>query len=369
MKTLLAAVLALGICAGAQADDTARGSIGESELIAGGDIVMDEPVDGNAFAAGGKVTIQERIERSAFVSGGDVTISGSIGRNLYAAGGDLRFEGEVEGDARMAGGTLRIAPGARIHGDASLAGGSVEVGGMIGADLRAYGESIDINGMVAGDVEAAGDSIRLGPDAQIGGRIVYRSDGDIIVDPAARIGGEVVKARSDRELRRKLGRGASIAGGVVVSIGMVLLGAVLILGMPRFSREAAANVRGKPWHSIGLGCVMLLAVPFVIVVLMITLVGIPLALLIVFGYVALLLLGFLVGAIFLGDFALERMDAAKLASVWWRALFLVLALVVVALVKQVPVVGDIAWWILFLAGLGAFTMRAWQGFKDQPVVA
>lgn len=345
-KLIATVILGLGVLGTAFADDTARASIRGSEMIAGGEVVMDEPVDGNAFAAGGRVEVRGRIEKSAYVSGGNVTVAGSIGRNLYAAGGELRLEGEVEGKARVAGGTIHVAPGARIDGD-----------------LRAYGEKIVIDGSIGGDVEAAGETIRIGPDARITGRISYRSRDDIEIDPAAQVGGVVAESRHDREWLRKLGRGATIVGGITVSLGMVLLGAILILGMPRFSREAAATIRRKPWQSIGLGCVMLIAVPFAIVILMITLVGIPLALLLAFGYVAVLLLGFLVAAIFLGDQALERLDAAKLGSVWWRALFLLLALVAIAIVKQVPVIGDLAWWLLFLAGLGAFTMRTWQGFR------
>ncbi len=339
-------LLLVGLSDAVATDDTARASIGGAQMIAGGDVLLDEPVEGNAFAAGGRVEVRERIDRSAFVSGGDVTIAGSVGRNLYAAGGEVR-----------------VTPEARVEGKASLAGGSIEINGAIGGKLRAYGEKIVINGSVGGDVETTGESIRIGPDARIAGRVVYRSHDDIVVDPAAQVGGGVSEARKDREWLRKLGRGATIAGGITVSLGMVLLGAVLILGMPRFSREAAATIRRKPWQSAGLGFVMLIGVPFAIVILAITLVGIPLALLLAFGYVALLLLGFLVAAIFVGDTVLERIDGARLESVWWRALFLLLALAAIAIVKQVPFAGDLVWWLLFLAGLGAFTMRTWQGFK------
>ncbi len=120
---------------------------------------------------------------------------------------------------------------------------------------------------------------------------------------------------------------------------------------------------------IGVGCAMLVGVPVALAVLVVTLVGIPLAVLLAFAYGALLMLGYLIAAIFVGDFALERIDAPKLDSVWWRALFMVLAIIVIALVRQVPVAGDLAWWILFLAGVGAFTLRAWQGFKNDPLVA
>lgn len=362
-RLMASIVLALASIGSAAADDEARASIGDTRLTAGDVVMLDEPVEGNAFAAGARVEVRERVDRSAFVSGGDVTVTGSIGRNLFAAGGDVRLEGRVEGKARAAGGKIRVAPEASIGGDASFAGGSIEVDGEVGKRLRAYGGTIVINGRVGGDVELAGEKIRIGPDARIGGRIEYRSGRDIVVDPQARVANGVTEMQRDRRWLRRFGHGAAIAGGITISLGMVLLGALLILAMPRFSREAAATIRRKPWQSAGLGCIMLIGVPFAIIVLLITVIGIPLALLLVFGYVVLLLLGYLVGAIFVGDTVLERIGSAKLDSVWWRALFMFLALIAIAIVKVVPLIGGLVVLLLFVAGIGAFTMRSWQGFR------
>jgi cytoskeletal protein CcmA (bactofilin family) len=369
MNRHLAALILMSGMSTAFAEDVTRASFGDTDLVAGGDIVLDRPVSGNAFAAGGSVEVRERVEENAYVSGGDVTIAADVGGNLYAAGGDVRLQGDVDGKARAAGGRVRFDAGSRIGRDASFAGGSIELDGEVDGDVRAYGENVWINGPVGGDIRAAGESIRVGPDARIAGDVVYRSRDRIRIDPAAQINGEIRESGRGREWIERAGRGATIVGGITASLGMLLLGAILILGMPRFSREAGTTVRHKPLQSIGLGCVMLVAVPFAVIVLMITLIGIPLALLVVFGYLAVLLLGFLVGAIFLGDLALERLDAAKLGSVWWRALFLLIALVAIAIVKQVPIVGNLAWWLLFLAGLGAFTIRTWQGFRDEPPAA
>ncbi|MGH8251897.1 MAG: bactofilin family protein [Steroidobacteraceae bacterium] len=365
MKPIILATLLIlaGGAASAATEDEARASIGDTRLTAGDVVLLDEPIEGNAFAAGARVEVLERVDRSAFVSGGDVTVAGSVGRNLYAAGGDVRLEGEVEGDVRAAGGKVRMASGARIDGDASFAGGSIDVDGEIGAGLRAYGESIFINGRVGGDVEAAGERIRIGPDARIEGRVEYRSSRDIQVDPQAQIAGGISELQKDRRWLRKVGHGAAIVGGITISLGMVLLGALLILAMPRFSREAASTIRQKPWQSLGLGCIMLVGLPFAIIVLLVTVIGIPLALLLVFGYVVLMLLGYLVAAIFVGDSVLERIGGGRIGSLWWRALFLFLALIAIAIVKQLPVVGDLIVLLLFIAGIGAFTMRSWQGFR------
>ena len=350
-RFIAAFALLLGVPGPAFADDTARAS-----------------VRGNEFLAGGYVELSDRVPENAFVSGGDVLVDGIVGRNLYAAGGDVRLEGQVEEDVRMAGGTLRVSSEARIGDDATLAGGSIVMDGAIAGDLRAYGERIVVNGSVDGDVEFSGEDLRLGPDARIGGEVVYRSRDDIIVDSGAQVAGRISKSTGDRAWR-KVARGATIVGGITVSLGMVLLGAVLVLGMPRFSREAGATIRGKPWHVLGLGCAMLIGVPVALAVLLVTIVGIPLAVLLAFAYGAMLMLGFLIAAIFVGDVVLERIDPKKLDSVWWRALFMLLAVVAIAIVRQVPFAGPLAWWALFLAGIGAFTMRAWRGFRDDPAIA
>ncbi len=373
MGRIFAATLLVFTCiSGAAAEDTARASIGDTRLAAGDEVVLDEPVEGNAFVAAGRVEVRERIERSAFVTGGDVTIIGTIGRRLFAAGGDVRIEGEVEGRVRAAGGKIRVASTARLHDSATLAGGTIEVDGEIADRLRAFGETIVINGTIGGDVELAGKSIRIGPDARIRGRVEYRTGGEVVVDPQAQVAGGVMEVDQDKRWMRKVGHGAAIAGGVTVSLGMVLIGVLLILAMPRFSREAAGHVEKKPLQSLGMGCIMLIGVPFAIIVLLITIIGIPLALLLGLGYAVLLLLGYLTGAIFVGDFVLGKVGTARLDSVWWRVLFMFLALVALAIVKQLPLIGGLVVFLLFLAGIGAFTMRTWRGFRqdaDSPAAA
>jgi len=315
------------------------------------DDVAEASIRGNEFRAGGQVEFDDRVNRSAFLSGGDVTVSGDVGRNLYVAGG-----------------TLRIEPQARVTGDATLAGGSIAVDGSVGGDLRAFGERIVVNGRVDGDVQLAGDTLRLGPGARISGQVSYRSGDDLVVEPGAQVGGGIKQVTSDRAWRRAA-EGATIVGGITLSIGLLLLGAILVLAMPRFSREAAASIRQQPWQVLGVGVAVLVGVPVALALLVITIIGIPLAVLFGFAYGALLMLGYLVGALFIGDLALGRIDAAKLDSAWWRALFMVLALVAIAFVKAVPVVGPLACVILFLAGLGAFTQRAWAGLRNDPETA
>jgi cytoskeletal protein CcmA (bactofilin family) len=308
------------------------------------------------------VSVTARIDGSAYLSGGDVTVSAPVGRNLYMAGGDLRLESVVYGKLRAAGGNVHVARDALVDGSASLAGGSVEVDGGVGKDLRAYGESIVINGAIGGDVELGGERIRIGPDARITGKVEYRSGRPIEIDPQAVLGRGITEMQKDQRWMRRMGRGATFMG-TTFSFGLVLIGALMVLGLPRFTREAAATLRQKPAIAAGVGCAVLIGVPFMALLLVLTIIGIPLAMLLVFGYVALLLLGYLIGAIFVGDTVLERVSKEKLQSLGWRILFMLLALVAIAIIRQVPFLGGLVVLLLFIAGIGAFTMRSWQGLR------
>ena len=313
-----------------------------------------------------------RVDGSAFLSGGEVTVSAPIGRNVYLAGGDLRIESVVYGKVRAAGGKIRIAQDALIEGNATLAGGSIEVDGGVGGNLRAFGESIVINGAISGDLELAGEKIRIGPDARIAGKLEYRSGRPMQVDPQAAISGGVTEVQKDQRWLRRVGRGATFMGARF-SFGILLIGALMLLALPRFTREAAATLRSRPAVACGVGFAMLVGVPLLLLLLVLTVIGIPLALLFAFGYVALMLFGYLIGAIFVGDTVLERVRAGKTLTKGWRILFMLLALVAISLVRLVPFLGGLAVALLFVAGIGAFTMRAWQGFRrdaqEQPAPA
>jgi cytoskeletal protein CcmA (bactofilin family) len=369
-RTWVAGWLVVAVAGVASADDTARASVGDHRLSAGDEVTLDEYVPGNVYLAAGRVNLGDRVGGSAFATGGEVYVRGSVGRNLYAAGGDLRIEGEVEGNVRAAGGKVRVPRGAKLRKNVTLAGGSVEMEGQVGEDLEVFGESIVINGIIGGDLQIAGENIRIGPDTRVAGQLEYKSGGTFVIDPQAQVaqGIEELDA-NDQGWLKKVGRGTSRVGSAMFSLGVLLLGALLILGLPGFSREAAAAIRRDWWQSAGIGCVMLIGVPFAIVILMITVIGIPLALMMVFGYVVLLMLGYVIAALFVGDLALERLGGERIKSLGWRVLFLLLALIALSIVRQLPLIGGLVVALLFVAGIGAFTLRSWRGVRQKTEAA
>jgi len=368
-RTVLAAagLVAAGLAAGpAPAAEEARGSFGDDRYVAGDDVMLEEDVTGDALVVGGRSEVAGRVGGDALVTGGTVDVRGEIGEDVYAAGGDVRVEATVRGNLRAAGGSVSLEPGASVAGNATLAGGNVDVYGKVGGGLQAFGGRIRLNGEVAGDVEAASDNVRVGPDARIGGKLLYRGPGMPEVAEGAVIAGGVEKQRRAwKEIRPESGIGRA-AAGVMRALwfaGVLLLGVLFVALFPAFSRQAAATVRSDALASVGLGLALLVAVPVVAVVLFVTIIGIPLGFAVLLGYALMLMLGYITGALALGDLLLAKAKPAESGSPGWRILFLVLALLVVALVRRIPVVGELAVFALFLAGFGAFVLRLLRGYR------
>ncbi len=359
-------LLALGAAAGTASAESASRTFGNDRWVAGDDVAVTGQVEGDAFLAGGRSQVDGKVDGDVVVTGGTVEIRGEVSEDVYAAGGDVRIDARVAGDARAAGGSVSLERRAAVDGNATFAGGSVDVEGRIGGTLQAFGARVAVDGEVGGDAEIASESIRIGPDARIGGRLLYRSpEAPWIAEGAVIAGGVEKQQRAWQGVSPESGVGRVIKGilRTLWFTGAVLLGIVLVAVLPVFTRQAAATVRSEPLPSIGLGMAMLVAVPFVAVILFITIIGIPLGLAVLLGYGLLLMLGYLTAALSIGDLALERVRPADAAATGWRILFLVAALVVLALLRMVPWFGDIAVLVLFLAGVGPFTLRLLRGYR------
>jgi len=360
---------ALIVTADGAAAETASRSFGDDRFVAGDDVAVTGTVEGDAFLAGGRSQVDGRVDGDVVITGGTVEVRGDVAEDVYAAGGDVRIDATVAGDARAAGGTVSLERRAEVRRNATLAGGNVDVAGRIGGSLQVFAGRVNVDGEIGGDVEIAAESIRVGPDARIGGRLLYRSPEPPWVAEGAVIAGGIEKReRAWQGLRPESGVGR-VVRGVLRTLwftGAVLLGVVLVALLPAFTREAAATVRSEPLQSIGLGLGMLVAVPFVAVILFITVIGIPLGLAALLGYGLLLMLGYLTAALSIGDLALQRVRPADAAATGWRILFLVAALVVLALLRLIPWLGDLLVLVLFLAGIGAFSLRLLRGYRGSP---
>ena len=86
-------------------------------------------------------------------------------------------------------------------------------------------------------------------------------------------------------------------------------------------------------------------------------------------YPVMLLLGYLTGALFLGDRVATWIAKRRgvVVKPGWRYIALALALVALLLVSKVPFAGIVVLFLVLLVGLGAFWLRAYRGYAKKPM--
>ncbi len=353
---------------------------------AGETLVLSGRFARDLYLAGGRVDFPGEAEADVVVAARALSVAGTIRGDLLAVASRLLVAGRVGDDARAAaqvvgldgevgdgllaaGEVIRLGTASRVGGSAWLAGRRVDVAGQVGRDLRAAAVRVRISGAIAGDVVLAARDIELLPGARIAGTLTYWSSQEARVAPGAQVGGRIV--RRNPEYLDRAGRVLTVLDvitRVVFVVNLFVAGVVLFLLFPRLTVSAALTVGRRPWASFGAGLAVLALTPLAVLSLMLTVIGIPLALSLLWLYVGALLLGFLTAAFYLADVALRPVARTRWPSRGARIAALALVVLVLALVRFVPIIGPLVVLLALVFGVGAWTLRltrSYSGVADE----
>lgn len=338
---------------------------GSDHFVFGGSVRIEQPVPGDLIAAGGNVDLDAQVKGDAVVAGGNLRLAAAVGQNVYAAGGRLVIDAPVGRNLRIAGGQVELGPKGSVAGNVTVAGGQVSLRGTVKGAVSASGGRVTIDGAVDGDVESNAGTLRLGPNARIGGKLRYRSGAELASDPAAQVAGGIERqmlpgqdraasASADRPAREVHRERARWSGpGWFWSLGLMVLAAVLVAALPGLSRRVAEAWRTRFGWSLLWGFIALVCIPAAVLILLISIIGIPIALLAALLYGALLIVGYAASGIALGLWGLARWRAEMQERTGWRIGSVVLAALALALLGSVPFVGGLVGLIAVIAGIGA----------------
>jgi cytoskeletal protein CcmA (bactofilin family) len=285
-------------------------------------------------------------------------VRGLLARNLKMMGGQVISHATVTGNMHAAGGRVVSRSGARVGGNASLGGNRVRVDAVVAENLRAVGRHITISGEVEGNVSLQGLNVRILPSARINGNLTYQSPSQAEIAPEARISGDVTFIQSERP-EAMMGQAFAAAGAIWLSVvaGLILLGIVLLLVSPKLPFEAVAQICRRPWASAGLGLAVLLGGPIGMLILVVTGIGLPLAIVMAGLYIVALALGLLDFAILVGWTCARRIGKGEGAPLLWRIVVLAGGLVALSMIALVPGFGALMLIIVFVMGTGAVLLQ------------
>jgi hypothetical protein len=246
--------------------------------------------EGAIVVVSGDVVVQRgETADSVFVVDGDVRIAGRVDGGVIVLSGDAVVAGTIEGDLFTASGVARLLPRAEVTGD-----------------VRYGDEHPDI-----------------APDARVRGDVEKESWPDL--------GGALIWV-------------AGFLVWLAISISAAVLGALLLLIAPRAADAIEARSRQRVGPLIAIGVTVLIVLPVAAGIAAITLVGLPLALVVVLALLPVGVLAYLASAWVLG----RRIFKAPRD----RILTFLAGLAILRLLALIPVFGLLVGLAATIFGLG-----------------
>lgn len=293
--------------------------------IAGNDISIEAVIDGDIIGAGADIFIRDTVRADAILAGGNLYIEAPIQDDARLGGGKIIINSDIFGDLVIGGGEIEVSRGVTVHGDLYVGGGEVDIEGRVlgsidigGGEVFFAGEGMGTAKIKAGEFEMAGifrgpaqlaaHKIKLNSTAQFYQPVTYwQSSGEL--DFGASLQG-TAKATFDESLQRHMDdrdwRRAFRVGSFAFLLFRVLSAALLIVlliwAFNTFFERAVEAVVPNVFTAFGYGIIYLLAIPVVLVIAFISIIGIP--------------AGLLLGNIYLFSLSLSHILAAILFVYW-----------------------------------------------------
>lgn len=322
---------------------------------AGMSVILTAPVAGDLSAVGGSVVAAGPVSGDELLIGGSVNVRTRVGGDVRAVAGSVRVEAPVKGDFVALG--WSVFDSGRPGGNVFIAAASADLKSGAAKAATIYGDTVSLGGDFGGDVTVVTSGrLSLAPDTVIHGRLSYTAP-----EPAVFPDSVVVTGGIDYTNAAYIPNAATSRTLSLLSIGLFLLvrilGALILAGLlagffPRLAASLVERARGRPTSlllTILLGFAAFVAAPALAVLLVITFVGIWLALLLLVAYALLALLSLMYAGIIFGGL-LARFYARRTSIHWHDGVIGTLALSLLALV---PVLGPIAVFLLTLFAAGA----------------
>ena len=355
--------------------------ISEDETIEGNlysaatNITVDGTVKGDVICAGQSININGKVEGDVICAGQSINAKGEIGGNVRVVGNSINLGGKIARNVNVFGASIILDKNAEVGWSLFFAGATMEARGKIGQDLYGTSPKITITGEIGRDVrvrikdkiraekkgpsyEDKSELLTISNNAKIGGNLTYTGSNEANISDKASIAGEVKHNLPKVEKAGKFvfigwfwGRLYSIFAALVVGLVLISLWRKQVI-------ELTNKMLEKVGVSIGWGAVVMFLAPIIAILLIFTIIGLPLALILLGLWLIALFIAKVLAGIVIGRSVLEKFWKKKKVSLIWA---MIVGIVICWFIFSVPFVG----WILGLVALWWGLGGIWLSFRGE----
>jgi cytoskeletal protein CcmA (bactofilin family) len=339
-------------------------TVDDTLIITARDVTVHGNVNGNLLIAGKDVEVTGRVSGNLVALAEDIQVSGNIDGMIVAAGDSLELsEAIISSDLWLAGDTIDVDADTDIGGNLTSASSSLDFAGKVGRDLIAAAERVSVSGSVTQDLRAAAKYLDIADAAIVGGNIIYRTDDaeDLSLSTDSTEQGTVDHEEKSEDIDLGVPRDAQdfYLWGLLWFVASFIVGWLALTVFPTLG-TLQLGAGKDALKTTGMGFLVLVSVPVMVIVVGITIVGLPLSFIVlaswlVAWYLAKIVLAHLIGR---SIFASRDNDPSHAAS-----LFVGLAIITVAV--NLPLIGSTLNLVATAVGLGLLA-ELWLGRATTP---
>ena len=236
--------------------------------------------------------------------------------------------------------------------------GPALVEGTVRDSLVVLNGDAEVTGIVRQDVVVLNGNLVVRSGAEVGGDLVTQSSPQVEDGATVRGGQKSVATEFKIE---EIGFGGRVVWWIGYSISVLILGVLLLAFAPQLFQTVRDTVRTRLGASIGWGVGLFFLLPIGSVLLLITVVGIPLGLSVLFALAFIYTLGYVVATLAVGNLIMRTSSSRWVVFlVGWIAL---------RLLALIPVVGGLLWFLGSVWGLGLLAVAIHGRSTEAPATA
>ncbi|MFC1633093.1 hypothetical protein ACFL1U_03090 [Patescibacteria group bacterium] len=333
-----------------------EGILVEDSIVAGSQVTLTGTAQEDVIMAGGILDLSGVVEEDAMLAGGQITVAGDIHDDLTIAGGQLDVRGIVKGSVIAAGGSLKISAESVIEDNLIIGAGTVILEGTVKGDIYGGAGTIEIVGNVEGDVHIYAGRVFVRSSAVINGDLTYFSNRDASIEEGSQIDGQIDRRTPIAPVILGVTGVLGLIVGFVISVlGFFIVGILYIRFFTKFVKQSEDEMAESFWGTFWKGLVVFIFTPIISFLLMFTVIGLPLACILMVIWGLALFVGQILFAMYLGDIILRKKDNERGNSI----LSLLIGVVITQVIFLIPFVGWFLRLIAIILGLGMIWL-AWR---------
>lgn len=280
-----------------------------SMLFASGNtIAINGTVNGDVYCTGQNITISGTVRGDVYCAGQSVTIDGRIDGSLRLAGQVVKIGGTVNGSATVFSQTASIEKDAAIGRDLVVGAQAFTLSGKVDRDVQVWATSMTVDGQVGRNIKGQIESLSVGSAGLVGGDVEYTSNKDPVIAEGGKIDGTVARTPmvSQQSMTPQEYVGPVLGFILYSFVALLIIALVLVLLIPRVLNEAATLTIQQPGRVALIGVLAAIVAPAIVFILLISVIGIPLAILLLLAWLVVVILagpfvGYLLGRLILKD--------------------------------------------------------------------